>query len=221
MSIFAIFALPLFFLSILSFLPREEISRDELWIKYFRGLIVVSPLVVVLLFLKRELPATFPHARIYLFHLFFDHALFFFFAIIGYFITFSIIFTSNSNHSTVGVLSYMSGFYTLISPAELLIYYGKYNIYILFLIPFLRIALILYVSVTAGKAFYVEGWGRYLLFLSVIIFPAITAAVSLLYRLNYILSAVSLTAFLVVGSVTLFYFLHFAFNRTMRNVRKA
>ncbi|MEW5816106.1 MAG: hypothetical protein AB1798_12020, partial [Spirochaetota bacterium] len=100
-----------------------------------------------------------------------------------------------------------SGFYTFIGLTDTISQYENYNFYFLFLLPLLRIALILASSVFVARALSLYSFGKAISIVGSLCMTLICALVSLLFRFNYQFLAILVTGVFSAGVGCLFFFL--------------
>jgi len=99
------------------------------------------------------------------------------------------------------LLMFGGGFYTLIGIVEVFSQYGQYEPYLLFLLPALRMAVLLFVTVFFIR--YQEWYGvvRALFLVLLVLVPFLSAAVTYFYMRAYPVWAGCLTVLLFFGSL--------------------
>jgi hypothetical protein len=202
MSLFAILGMPCFTLFVLSAAGnRRKFKATEISaprglpaLLFIKGFFYALPCLVGIFIMRRFLPLSYRHFPLYLHYFFTDHLIPVVFLAVLYFLAFS-------QKTFRELLMFGGGFYTLIGIVEVFSQYGQYEPYLLFLLPALRMAVLLFVTVFFIR--YQEWYGVVrVLFLVLLVFvPFLSAAVTYLYMRAYLLWAGCLTVLLFLGSL--------------------
>jgi hypothetical protein len=202
MSLFAILGMPCFTLFVLfaagrvRTLKATEISaqRGMPALQFIRGFFYALPCLVVILIVRRFFPLSYRHFPLYLYYFFTDHLIPVVFLAVLYFLAFS-------QKTFRELLLFGGGFYTLIGIVEVFSQYGQYESYLLFLLPALRMAILLFVTIFFIR--YQEWYGvvRALFLILLVFVPFLGAAITYLYMRAYLLWADCLTVLLFLGSL--------------------
>lgn len=163
-------------------------------LQFIKGFFYALPCLVVILILRRFLPLSYRHFPLYLYYFFSDHLTPVVFLAVLYFLAFS-------QKNFRELVLFGGGFYSLIGIVEIFSKYGQYEPYVLFLLPALRMAVLLFVTIFFVR--YQEWYGvlRVLFLILLILVPFIAAAITYLYMRAYLVWASCLTVLLFLGSL--------------------
>lgn len=202
MSLFAVLGIPCFTLFVLSVAGRRETlkataisaQRGLQALQFIKGFFYALPCLVVILILRRFLPLSYRHFPLYLYYLFTDHLIPVVFLAVLYFLAYS-------QKTFRELLLFGGGFYTLIGIVEVFSQYGQYDPYLLFLLPAVRMAGLLFLTIFFLR--YQEWYGvvRVLFLILLVFVPFLSAAISYLNMRAYLLWAGALAVLLFLGSL--------------------
>jgi hypothetical protein len=202
MSLFAILGMPCFVLFILSAVGRRRTlkattispQRGLPALQFIKGFFYALPCLVVILILRRFVPLSYRHFPLYLYYLFTDHLIPVVFLAVLYFLAYP-------QKTFRDLLLFGGGFYTLIGIVEVFSQYGQYEPYLLFLLPAVRMAVLLFLTIFFLR--YQEWYGvvRVLLLILLVFVPFLSAAITYLYMRAYLFWADFLTVLLFLGSL--------------------
>jgi hypothetical protein len=160
MSLFLLASLPLLF-SLVALLPwdRRRVPRTLTTVStYLKGLLIFFPGYLVVLILRRIFGFSWDGILLYLSFLLRDHFAPALAAVVGFLLLQRTLTLSGKEEDTfLAVFSYMAGFMTLMNVADALRTWGNGDAYSLFLLPVLRLALVLGVALAAGRFYRWEG----------------------------------------------------------------
>jgi hypothetical protein len=202
MSLFAILGIPCFTLFILSAADRRtslkvtaiSAQRRLPALQFIKGFFYAIPCLVVILILRRFVPLSYRHLPLYVYYLFTDHLIPIVFLVVLYFLAYS-------QKTFRELLLFGGGFYTLIGIVEIFSQYGQYEPYLLFLLPAVRMAVLLFVTIFFLRYQQWYGVVRVLFLILLLFVPFLSAAITYLYMRAYLLWAGCLTVLLFLGSL--------------------
>ncbi len=202
MTLFAILGILLFTLIVLFFYNQGRnpggslasiLQRNPSEI-FFKGMLHFVPVLILLLFFKRAVPLSFKPFNFYLFYTVRDHLLPFLIALAGCFFFLR-------KKDFLELLFFLSGFYSLQALTGVIMNYGHYEMYILFLLPAIRMSVMLYFVLLFLR--YLEWYGIVkIIFLFVLfLIPFAGGAITYLYMRFFTGTAFLLAALFLSGSL--------------------
>lgn len=204
MSLFAILGIPCLVL-LLVFNDQKStpegriLSRpDTPVLEFIKGFFYAVPCLVVMFLVRRYVPLSYRGFPLYLLFLFTDHLIPVVFLAVLYLIAFS--------RKTYGsLLPFGGGFYTLVGIVESFTNYGQFELYHLFLLPLVRMAGLLFLTIFFLR--FVEWYGlvRVLYLVLLVAVPFLSGAITYLYMHAHLLWTVVLTALFFLGSLAYTY----------------
>ncbi len=202
MSLFAILGMPCFTLFVVSAAGRRRTlrttaisaQRGSPALQFIEGLFYALPCLVAIFILRRFVPLSYRRFPLYLYYFFTDHLIPVVFLTVLYFLVYS-------QKTFRELLLFGGGFYTSIGIVEVFSQYGQYEPYLLFLLPAVRMAVLLFVTIFFLR--YQEWYGvvRVLFLILLVFVPFLSAAITYLYMRAYPLWAGCLTVLLFLGSL--------------------
>ncbi len=202
MSLFAILGIPCFTLFVLSAAGRRKTlkvkaisaQRGLPALQFIKGFFYALPCLIVILILRRFIPLSYRRFPLYLYYFLTDHLIPVVFLAVLYFLVYS-------QKTFQELLLFGGGFYTLIGIIEVFSQYGQYEPYLLFLLPAVRMAVLLFVTIFFLR--YQEWYGvvRVLFLILLVFVPFLSAAITYLYLRAFLLWAGFLTVLLFFGSL--------------------
>jgi hypothetical protein len=205
MSLFAILAVPCLTVFLL-FADRQTVPgggvpsrREAPALEFIKGFFYAVPCLVVILLARRYVPVSYRGFALFLLFLITDHLIPVAFLVVLYFLVYA-------RKGYGSLLSFGGGFYTLVGIVEIFTHYGQFEPYQLFLLPLLRIAGVLFLTIFFLR--FQEWYGviRVLFLVLLILVPFLSAAITYLYMLTYLLWAAVLTVLFFIGSLLYTYF---------------
>lgn len=205
MSLFAILGMPCFtiFLLIANRKPgavQGIFRRRQLpALEFIKGFFYAIPCVIVILLLRRYVPLSYRSFPLYFLPLLTDHLIPVVFLGVLYFLAYS-------EKSFTELIPFGGGFFTLLAVIEIFTHYGQYEPYHLFLLPAIRMAGLLFLTVFFLRCQEWHGLVRVLFLILLVSVPFLSAAITFLYMRAYVLWAALVTGILFVGSLVYTYF---------------
>jgi hypothetical protein len=204
MSLFAILGIPCLIL-FLVFADQKAspvgriFSRPETPVlEFIKGFFYAVPCLVVTLLVRRYVPLSYRSFPLYLLFLLTDHLIPVVFLGVLYMLAFSW-------KSYGSLLPFGGGFYTLVGIVEIFSKYGQFEPYHLFLLPIVRMAGLLFLTIFFLRC--VEWYGlirvRFLVLLVAI--PFLSGAITYLYMRAYLLWAIVIAVLFFLGSLAYTY----------------
>jgi len=204
MSLFAILGMPCLTL-FLVFADRRTapagriVSRPEApAVEFIKGFFYAVPCLVATLLLRRYVPLSYRSFPLYLLLLLTDHLVPVVFLALLYFIAYA-----RKGHGTL--LPFGGGFYTLVGIVEIFTHYGQFEPYHLFLLPLIRMAGLLFLTIFFLRFEEWYGLVRVLFLVLLNAVPFLSGAITYLYMRAHILWAVALTVLYFLGSLVYTY----------------
>ena len=205
MTLFSVFAVPIFFLFIVVSFLTENIKHKEIFVHYLKGVgIFILSLIVYLIF-RKLLQLNYSTLGIYLYFFINDNLFFSVMGLSGYIILYGFTECWHIEERLPELLVFFSGFFTFLGLTDMILHFGWYDIYLLFYLPVIRIILILGISMIVSKVITIHGYLKYFALAGGIVLPAATTLISFFYTLNYVWIALLLTVVLFSGVSIIFY----------------
>ncbi len=216
MTLFTLLAVPLgmFLLGLLFY--SDRCKTKKYWTTLLKGLMVFIPFMVVLFLFPESEPPFYNLSALYLFFWLKD---FFFYQMgaVGLFFLFfgfsfkrrkKIVQGMDRENLLLHVSAFFTGFFTLTGLIDIVLHYGWYDVYVLFLLPTTRIALIIGTSLLMTKMLFFDRYWKIPFVVAAIALPSLAASVSLTFYANHTAWGILITGVLLIGAVACFSFLH-------------
>ena len=204
MSLFAILGMPCLTVFLL-FADRKtgaaEIAatrREVPVLEFIKGFFYAVPCLVVVLIVGRYVHLSYRSFPLYLLFLSTDHLIPAVFLGVLYFLAFSL-----KGYGTL--LAFGGGFYTLVGIVEIFTQYGQFEPYHLFLLPVVRMAGLIFLTIFFLRFQQWYGLVRVLFLILLVAVPFLGATITYLYMHAYILWAVVLAVLFFLGSLAYTY----------------
>ena len=202
MTLFTLFGLPCFCLLVFSLCrpagrnPRSLLAelKDLVIRSYARGLLAFLPALVLILFLRRIVPSSYRPVNLFFLTLLIEHLLPFVFALAACILV-------PRERGFLALIFFLYGFLSPLSAAEILFNYGRFDGYTLFLLPLLRMALPLYLSLLFLRYRDWFGWYRVLFLALILLVLAAAGMVSYLYLRSLAAAAWAAAAAFLAGAI--------------------
>jgi hypothetical protein len=198
MNLFHLAAIPLFLLTLSGVYASKNTDFKRLAVLFLKGAGVFIPAFLIYMLCRSVLVPSYRPFPLYLSGFFLDHALYFIAALVGFLLSYG-----SSNLQKIDFLEisfFYAGFYTLASVQAVLLNWGAYDFYLLFLLPLLRIVLVLLAALFFVNAVYSYGWIRAGYLLGFATLPIATAFVTYLHETHRsTLSMIVTIAFLSIS----------------------
>ncbi len=204
MSLFAILGMPCLTVFLL-FADRKTAAaeivatrREVPVLEFIKGFFYAVPCLIVVLIVGRYVHLSYRSFPLYLLFLFTDHLIPAVFLGALYFLAFS-------QKEYGSLLAFGGGFYTLVGIVEIFTQYGQFEPYPLFLLPVVRMAGLLFLTIFFLRFQQWYGLVRVLFLILLVAVPFLGATITCLYMHAYILWAVVLTVLYFLGSLAYTY----------------
>jgi hypothetical protein len=200
MSLFAILGMPCLTVFLL-FAGRKTSAGDRVHalrevpaLEFIKGFFYAVPCLVVILLLRRYVSVSYRAFPLYLLYLFTDHLIPVVFLGVLYFLAYG-------QKGYRSLLPFGGGFYTLVGIVEIFTHYGQFEPYHLFLLPVVRMAGVLFLTIFFLRFQEWYGLVRVLFLILLISVPFLSGAITYLYMQSYLLWAAALTVLFFLGSL--------------------
>jgi hypothetical protein len=200
MSLFAILGMPCLTL-FLVYTDRNTVPVGRIFsrpkapaLEFIKGFFYAVPCLVVTLLVRRYVPLSYRSFPLYLLFLFTDHLIPVVFLGVLYFLAYT-------RKGYGSLLPFGGGFYTLVGIVEIFIRYGQFEPYHLFLLPVVRMAGLLFLTIFFLRLEEWYGLVRVLFLILLVAVPFLSGAITFLYMQAYLLWAVLLTVLYFLGSL--------------------
>jgi len=205
MSVFALLLTPLFgFLMISLYRISVESFKKQLAL-FGKGALVFVPAYVLVVILRRLVSQSYRPAKLYFFAFFEEHFLFYV-VLLGGFVAFWGL-ANLYRTKILDFVSFASGFYSLGALQTVLENHGQIGPYHLFLLPIMRVGMIVLTALFAVKYLNAFGVFRVLYAFCLFLLPFVAGLFSTLYHANYRIVASVLTVALLPAAFAAWYFL--------------
>ncbi len=208
MVFFLLISAFLFFLAVISLFKPTELFNSSLWNSFLKGMLTFALLMIIYAFLRNSIPVSFTPGRLFLFVFFHDHAFVAILSIGGFFLLNGRnVVRDVRSWEFFRVFAFFSGVYSLSGIVDIILYFGEFDAYRLFLIPCMRLILVSALSLVFYKAIDETGLLRIAYSVGCLAVPVATSLISFFYMSNYL--AVSIVVFILLfgGSGTCMYFM--------------
>jgi len=205
MSLFAILGMPCLTVFLL-FADRSALTggkpslrREAPVLEFIKGFFYAVPCLVVVLLIHRYVPLSYRNFPLYLMFLLTDHLIPVVFLGLLYFLVYT-------QKGYTSLLAFGGGFYTLVGIVGIFTNYGQFEPYYLFLLPVLRMAGVLFLTIFFLRFQEWYGLVRVLFLVLLVAVPFLGAAITFLYMQSNILWAAVLTVAFFLGSLAYMFF---------------
>ena len=202
MTLFAVLGIPCFTVFIAAVVVPQAASqrragylpRGTLALLFLKGFLFAVPSLIIILLLRRFVPFSYRFFPLYLYYLLVEQLVPLAALAAAYFLAYS-------QRSFRELLLFGGGFFTLLGLAEVLYHYGQHDPYFLFILPAVRMAILLFLPIFYLRFQEWYGVVRALFLALLVMLPVLGAAISYLYMRFYYVWAVLIAAFLFFGSL--------------------
>ncbi len=216
MILFLIASLPLLF-SLVVLLPWDRRRGPHTLTTvstYLKGLLIFFPGYIVILIFRRIFGFSYDGFLLYFSYLLRDHFVPALTAVAGFLLLQKTLTLSGKEEDVfLAVFAYMAGFMTVLNIADALRTWASADTYTLFLLPLLRVALVLAVALAAGRFYRWEGRDGAFFCVAVAAFALVLDCASFLYGASRVTLAILLTVGLFLAPCVV---VAFRFPRVMR-----
>ncbi len=191
MTLFHLAAIPLFLLTLSGIYASKDTDFKKLVVLSLKGAGVFIPAFLIYLLCRGAFGHSYRPFPLYFSGFFLDHALYFVAVLLGFLASYAL-----SNLQRIDFLEisfFYAGFYTLASVQAVLLNWGAYDIYLLFLLPLLRIGVLLLSSLFFVNTVYAYGWSRAGYLSGFAALPIATACVTYLHETHRSILAIFVT----------------------------
>jgi hypothetical protein len=215
MVLFTIGAIPLTIMLLTTIFFPEQIFTLATWGYFLRGVLSFVPIAVLFYFIKIPDPPYLDGSMLYWHYLVYRFLIFHVGAIVFFLINFGFDFENRATErellqprmTMVLIMAFITGFYTFTGLIDVVEFFGWYDSYILFMLPVLRVAivlcttLLLYLMLSMFRLLKIP----FLLGAGAVVM--VTALVPFFYYRSFFVVSVLLTAILFVTKIGLLVFL--------------
>jgi hypothetical protein len=207
MGLFLLSAIPLFSFTITTYYYRDRYSVTLPLLTFLKGVVCFFLSLIFYLIIRSFFPLSFTAGGFFLFHLIYDHLLYFILAIGGIFLFKGIPDSYNQQENIFETFVFLSGFYSLVAFVDFIEHFSEFNIFILFFLPLLRIATLLCITVFLVQLINEVSYLRFAFLCGLIATPFILSFITVLFLTNHTFLAIMFTLILLGGVFPLFYVL--------------
>ncbi len=205
MSLFLLLAVPLFSLGITTYYYRDRFAITLPLLTYLKGIICFFIALIFYFIIKSFFPVSYTTGGLYLQHLVSDHLLYLILALGGLFLFKGIPDAYNQQENIFESFIFLSGFYSLVAFIDLAENIGKFDLFILFLLPLLRISTIVYATIFLVQFINDTSYLRFAFLAGLILLPFIITFTTVFFVTKLIFLAVFSTVLILAASIFLFY----------------
>jgi hypothetical protein len=175
------------------------------YITLFKGAIWFVPALFVLSIIQNVFKVSYKPIEHFFYYFYRDHFLYALLGVVGYIVFYEINVTMRKKHSFLTPVTFLCGYYTLVSINDFLVYVGEFDVYLLFLLPLVRIATIIALALLIER-FIDEVSNMKIVYGSLMAgVPIASGFVSFTYMINLDILAFIIAISLVAGSCGLYY----------------
>jgi hypothetical protein len=206
MALFLLLSVPSFLLFALLYTHKNAKRLDFDYITMFKGAIWFIPAFIVLSFLQNVFKVSYKPIEHYFYYFYKDHFLYTLFGVAGYFVFFGMSGVPRNKDGFLVPLTFLSGYFTLVSLDHFLIYIGDFDFYIAFVLPILRIATIIALSLLIER--FADEVSNMKIVYGLIMagVPILCATSSFAYMVNLGMLSFIVSIVILAGSCVLYYF---------------
>jgi hypothetical protein len=207
MVLFLLFSVPLLYIGFTIFMQYESKKFTFHINACFKGLIWFFPSLLLYLIIISFFDPSYKPLHYYMFYFFRDHFLFCGLSIAGYFVFYRFSHPHEVHHPFLNLLAYFTGFFALVAIKDFFTFSREFNIYILFILPFLRLFSIIIMSFLMEK--FIDGIGYEKIIFGAFLFlvPVCAGGISYCYNIHMVVLAFILSVVLFAGAGAASYFL--------------
>jgi len=207
MGLFLLSAIPLFSFAITTYYYRDRYSITLPLLTFLKGVVCFFLSLIFYLIIRSFILPSYTAGGFFLFHLIYDHLLYFMLAISGLFLFKGVPDVYNQQENIFESFIFFSGFYSLVAFVDFIEYFNKFNIFILFFLPLLRIVTVMCITIFLIQFVNDTSYLRFAFICGLILTPFILSFITILFLTNLIFLAIMCTLILLGGVFFLFYIL--------------
>jgi hypothetical protein len=205
MPLFLLLALPLFSLGVTTYYNRDRFAITLPLMTFLKGIICFFIALLFYLIIRSFFPLSYTAGGLYVFHLVNDHLLYFILALGGLFLFKGIPDAYNQKENVFESFVFLSGFYSMVAFMDFVENLGKYDIFILFFLPLLRISTILCGTIFLVQFINDTTYLRFGFLAGLIFLPFVLTFTTIFFLHKLIFIALACVVLLFAASVFLFY----------------
>jgi hypothetical protein len=206
MTLFSVLAIPLFSMGITTYYYKDRFSINLPLLTFLKGIICFFIALLFYLIIRSFFHQSYTGWGLYLYHLVYDHFLYIVLSICGLFLFNGIPDGYNQQENVFESYIFFSGFFTLVAFVDFIEYSKRFDFFILFLLPLLRISTILAVTIFLIQFINNTSYLRFAFLSGLILLPFILNLITVLFLGKLIFFAIILTLIIFGGALFLFYF---------------
>ncbi|MBN1698387.1 MAG: hypothetical protein JW881_12805 [Spirochaetales bacterium] len=177
------------------------------YVDFFKGAVWFFPSLLITLFFQQKHPGSYKAFFLYIHFFLKDHFCYTGAGLLGYMVFQKFRLPRTSKSSMPNLFSFFSGFYSLVAIQYFFMYYGDYDFYLLFILPFMWLSTILLLSFLTDKFFDAFRTTK-ILYGSLLFFLLVALGfITCFYMANLVLLSFILSLVLFAGSCATYYFL--------------
>ncbi len=207
MSLFLLLALPLFSLSITTYYNRDRFAITLPLLTFLKGIICFFIALLFYLIIRSFFPVSYTAGGLFLYRLVNDHLLYLILSLGGLFLFKGIPDAYNQKENIFETFVFLSGFYTMVAFVDFVENFNKFDIFILFFLPLLRISTILCATIFLVQFINDSTYLRFAFLAGLILLPFIITFTTIFFLHKLIFIALASVLILFAASVFLFYIL--------------
>jgi hypothetical protein len=207
MVLFLLFSVPLLYLGFTIFMQYESKKFSFHINACLKGILWFLPSFLIYFIMISVIDPSYKPFYYFLFYFFRDHFLFCGCALAGYFIFYGFSHPRKIPIPFLNHLAFFAGFFTLVAIKDFFSFSREFNIYILFILPFLRLFSIIIMSFLVDKFIDAFGMEKIPYGGLLILVPICTSGISYCYNVHLVLLAFILSVLLFAGAGVASYFL--------------
>lgn len=200
MVVFSLGAVPITALLVSVLLKRDQWFDHDLWGNFRRGILVFVPAAVLYFIIPAGVPPFLNPGALFLFYWLHDYVLFHGIAMIAFLLFFGF----SGDGDEISVFLFFAGFYTLAGVVDTIDYFGSYNLYVLFLLPVLRIGLLFATTLLLTLMLDAFQFFKAPFLVGALALSCVPGITALLFYRNFILVSIVITVLFLGGALASF-----------------
>lgn len=200
MVVFSLGAVPITALLVSVLLKKDQWFDHDLWGNFRRGILGFIPAAVLFFIIPAGVPPYLKPGGLFLFYWLHDFLLFQGIGIIVFLLFFGL----SGDGDDISVFLFFTGFYALSGIVDTIDYFGSYNLFVLFLLPILRISLLFATTLLLTLMLDAFQFLKAPFLIGALALSCIPGVSALFYYRNVTLVSIVITALFLGGAVAAF-----------------
>lgn len=194
MVFFKLFSLPIYFFFYSHFLNSKRGEKGYSLLSLLKGIIWFLPSMLIYFFMRNIFTLSYVDVKHYFYIFYTDFFLFSFLAVLGYLLLVGLNRPYEKDGSVKDTFSFFSGFFLGVNILYLILFVSEFSLFLLFILPFLRIIQVYFLTFFLEKIAEGDGFQRIVWIIALLAALFLLTFVQFFYKSN-------LSVFFIISSI--------------------